>query len=50
VDAKSEERAAEERAEAEAKHSHALRLPRRPEWDESTTPEKLEEQVGCGAL
>ncbi|KAF5842692.1 hypothetical protein DUNSADRAFT_5768 [Dunaliella salina] len=44
VEALSDERAAEERAEAEARHAHTLRLPRRPAWSQETTPEQLEEQ------
>eukprot|EP00967_Tisochrysis_lutea_P153796 scaffold304293_cov14-Tisochrysis_lutea.AAC.1 len=45
VEALSDERAAEERAEAEARHAHTLRLPRRPSWSQETTPDQLEEQV-----
>ena len=37
------ERAAAERAAAEARHRHRLRLPRRPEWGAVTTPDQLEE-------
>uniref|UniRef100_A0A7S3R0I0 G domain-containing protein n=1 Tax=Dunaliella tertiolecta TaxID=3047 RepID=A0A7S3R0I0_DUNTE len=44
VEALSDERAAEERAEAEARHAHTLRLPRRPSWSQETTPDQLEEQ------
>lgn len=29
---------------AEARNAHRLRLPRRPAWDESTTPDQLEAQ------
>lgn len=40
------QRAAAERAAAEDRHRHRLRLPRRPAWDETTTPEQLDAQVG----
>jgi hypothetical protein len=39
------QRAEVERVEAEARHAHRLRLPRRPAWDEGTTPEQLDAQV-----
>ncbi|KAL4856594.1 GTPase LSG1-1 [Chlorella vulgaris] len=38
------QRMAAERAEAEDRNRHRLCIPRRPSWDESTTPEQLEEQ------
>jgi hypothetical protein len=46
VDALANEKAAEDRIAAEAKHAHTLRLPRRPAWSQDTTPDQLEEQVG----
>ncbi|KAJ9531729.1 hypothetical protein QJQ45_021879 [Haematococcus lacustris] len=39
-----EQRATEEREAAEARHAHRLKLPRRPAWDERTTPEQLDAQ------
>lgn len=44
VDSVDHERAAAERTEAEDRNRHRLRIPRRPAWDESTTPEQLQEQ------
>ncbi|KAI7841023.1 hypothetical protein COHA_005251 [Chlorella ohadii] len=38
------ERLAAERKEAEDRNRHRLRIPRRPAWDESTTPDQLDEQ------
>lgn len=38
------QRMAAERAEAEGRNRHRLCIPRRPSWDENTTPEQLEEQ------
>ncbi|KAJ9531428.1 hypothetical protein QJQ45_006852 [Haematococcus lacustris] len=38
------QRATEEREAAEARHAHRLKLPRRPAWDERTTPEQLDAQ------
>lgn len=36
------ERAEEERREAERRSAHRLRIPRRPQWSPSTTPDELE--------
>ncbi|KAG1659046.1 hypothetical protein FOA52_010886 [Chlamydomonas sp. UWO 241] len=44
VDLVAQERDAAERRAAEERHRHRLRLPRRPHWDASTTPEQLELQ------
>lgn len=44
VDSKDEERAAADRAEAEARHRHRLVIPRRPGWSLKTTPEQLHAQ------
>ncbi|KAL4423785.1 hypothetical protein ABPG75_001086 [Micractinium tetrahymenae] len=38
------ERREAERAAAEERNRHRLRIPRRPAWDESTTPEQLDDQ------
>ncbi|KAG2488868.1 hypothetical protein HYH03_012663 [Edaphochlamys debaryana] len=43
-DALAEAKAAEERAEAEARNAHRLALPRRPPWDADTSPEQLDLQ------
>lgn len=45
VDPKEEARLAEERAAAEVRHAHRLKLPRRPEWTPETTAEELDLQV-----
>lgn len=42
VEALDEERATQARREAESKHAHRLRIPRRPSWDTSTSPEELD--------
>mmetsp|Transcript_27163 Transcript_27163/g.69134 ORF Transcript_27163/g.69134 Transcript_27163/m.69134 type:complete len:649 (-) Transcript_27163:2405-4351(-) len=44
VDPLSEQRAAEERAATEERNRHRLKLPRRPPWDETTTPDQLDAQ------
>jgi large subunit GTPase 1 len=36
------ELSAEERASAEREHAETLRIPRRPAWDENTTPDQLD--------
>lgn len=42
VEALDEERATQARREAESRHAHRLRIPRRPPWDASTSPEELD--------
>lgn len=50
VDPLAEERDARERREAEDRHRHRLKLPRRPMWTSDMTPEQLDLQVRgrCG--
>ncbi|PSC70574.1 large subunit GTPase 1-like protein [Micractinium conductrix] len=44
VAAVDQQRVAAERTEAEDRNRHRLVIPRRPSWDETTTPDQLEEQ------
>ncbi|KAK9821718.1 hypothetical protein WJX81_002790 [Elliptochloris bilobata] len=44
VDAKEEARTAQDRAAAEARNSHRLRLPRRPAWSEEQSAEAVDAQ------
>lgn len=44
VPAVDNERMQAERSEAEERNRHRLRIPRRPSWDGSTTPDQLEDQ------
>ncbi|KAL4446291.1 hypothetical protein ABPG77_003098 [Micractinium sp. CCAP 211/92] len=44
VDPVDHERREAERAAAEERNRHRLRIPRRPAWDGSTTPEQLDDQ------
>ena len=45
VDPLAEERNEKERREAEERHRHRLKLPRRPKWTAETTAEELDLQV-----
>jgi large subunit GTPase 1 len=44
------QRAAAERAEAEARHAHRLRIPRRPDWTSSMSPDQLDAQERASFL
>eukprot|EP00878_Enallax_costatus_P047712 GHUV01058791.1.p1 GENE.GHUV01058791.1~~GHUV01058791.1.p1 ORF type:complete len:117 (-),score=29.45 GHUV01058791.1:151-501(-) len=44
------EQSAAKRTEAEQRNAHKLHIPRRPEWDASTTPEQLDAQEKASFL